>query len=90
MNKLALIEVLQKEAGLTKIEAARVVNTFFNEMASTPGNGDRAEIRGFCSFFVKEYDGYTVRNPKSGERVKIKAKKLPFFKCGTELKKRVE
>jgi ketopantoate reductase len=47
-------------------------------------------IRGLCSFFVKEYDGYTGRNPKTGERVKIAPKKLPFFKPGKELKKRVD
>lgn len=52
--------------------------------------GDRVEIRGLCSFFVKEYDGYTGRNPKTGERVKIKPKKLPFFKAGKELKDRVD
>jgi len=48
------------------------------------------EIRGLCSFFVKEYDGYTGRNPKNGERVKIEPKKLPFFKAGKELKDRVD
>jgi integration host factor subunit beta len=48
------------------------------------------EIRGLCSFFVKEYDGYTGRNPKTGEKVKIKPKKLPFFKPGKELKERVD
>jgi integration host factor subunit beta len=40
--------------------------------------------------FVKEYDGYTGRNPKTGEKVKIKPKKLPFFKPGKELKERVD
>jgi integration host factor subunit beta len=48
------------------------------------------EIRGLCSFFVKEYRAYTGRNPKTGERVKIKPKKLPFFKAGKELKERVD
>ena len=52
--------------------------------------GDRVEIRGFCSFFVKEYGAYTGRNPKTGERVKIAPKKLPFFKPGKELKERVD
>jgi integration host factor subunit beta len=53
-------------------------------------NGDRVEIRGLCSIFVKEYGAYTGRNPKTGEKVKIKRKKLPFFKAGKELKERVD
>jgi integration host factor subunit beta len=48
------------------------------------------EIRGLCSFFVKEYKSYTGRNPKTGEKVTISPKKLPFFKSGKELKERVD
>jgi integration host factor subunit beta len=47
------------------------------------------ELRGLCSFYVKEYKPYTGRNPKTGEKVKIKPKKLPFFKAGKELRNRV-
>ena len=90
MNKLDLIEALKAEAGLTKIEATEVVKLFFNEMIDALANGDRVEIRGLCSFYVKKYRGYTGRNPKTGEKVKIKPKKLPFFKCGTELRERVD
>jgi integration host factor subunit beta len=89
MNKLELIETLKTEAGLTKNEAAVVVHLFFDEMSNALAKGDRAEIRGLCSFYVKKYKSYTGRNPKTGERVKIKQKKLPFFKCGKELKERV-
>jgi integration host factor subunit beta len=74
---------------LSKSEAAVVVDLFFNRIADALAKEDRVEIRGLCSFFVKEYDGYTGRNPKTGERVKIKPKKLPFFKVGKELKERV-
>ena len=90
MNKLEIVETLKTEAGLTKNEATVVVNLFFDEMANALANGDRVEIRGFCSFYVKEYKAYTGRNPKSGEQVEIKPKKLPFFKCGKELKERVD
>ena len=90
MNQLSLIETLITETGLTRPEAAKIVKIFFNEIADALENGDRVEIRGFCSFFVKKYSAYTGRNPKTGEKVKIKPKKLPFFKCGTELKKRVD
>jgi integration host factor subunit beta len=48
------------------------------------------EIRGLCSFYVKKYKSYTGRNPKTGEQLNIKPKKLPFFKCGKELKDRVD
>ncbi len=90
MNKSDLIETLKTEAGLTKNVATAVVGLFFDEMASALAKGDRVEIRGLCSFYVKKYKSYTGRNPKIGEKVKVKPKKLPFFKCGKELKERVD
>ena len=63
---------------------------FFNEIADALAIGDRVEIRGFCSIFVKGYGAYTGRNPKTGEQVKIAPKKLPIFKPGKELKERVD
>ena len=90
MNKLDLIEALQNEAELTKNEAVAVVKLFFNEISNAMANGDRVEIRGLCSFYVKKYKSYTGRNPKTGKEVQIKPKKLPFFKCGKELKERVD
>ena len=89
MNKLDFIETLQNEAGISKNKAEAVVRLFFNEMANALANGNRVELRGLCSFYVKQYKAYTGRNPKTGEEVQIKAKKLPFFKCGKELKERV-
>ena len=90
MNKMELIDVLRNEAELTKSEAAAVVDLFFNEMANALAEGDRVEIRGLCSFYIKKYKAYAGRNPKTGEKVKVKGKKLPFFKCGKELKERVD
>ncbi len=89
MNKLDLIETLKAETDLTRKESAAVVKLFFNKMADALASGDRVEIRGLCSFYVKEYKGYTGRNPKTGKRVQIKPKRLPFFKAGKELKERV-
>jgi len=89
MNKLELISALKSEANITKAEAARVVEIFFDHMADAMEKGERVEIRGLCSFFVKDYKSYTGRNPKTGEKVIIKPKKLPFFKSGKELKNRV-
>jgi integration host factor subunit beta len=90
MNKLELIQALKDATDLTKPEAVAVVNIFFNEMANELAKGGRVEIRGLCSFFVKEYGSYSGRNPKTGEKVKIKPKRLPFFKPGKELKDRVD
>ncbi len=90
MNKLELIQALKDATNLPKSKAAVVVNLFFNEIANELAKEGRVEIRGLCSFFVKEYGSYTGQNPKTGEKVKIKPKKLPFFKVGKELKERVD
>ena len=90
MNKAELINRLKEETGITKGEAEAVVNIFFNEMADALAENGRVEIRGLCSFYVKNYKAYTGRNPKTGETTYVKPKKLPFFKCGKELKERVD
>ena len=90
MNKIDLIKTLSATTDISKSEAAKIVNLFFDQMASTLEKGDRVEIRGLCSFYVKDYPGYTGRNPKTGETVEIAPKKLPFFKCGKELRERVD
>ena len=90
MNKLELIQALKESNGLSKSEAATIVDLFFNEMANALARGDRVEIRGLCSFYVKKYKAYAGRNPRTGEKVKIKRKKLPVFKSGKELKERVD
>ncbi len=89
MNKIDLIQTLCTTYGLSKVEAKRIVSLFFEQMANALKKGDRVEIRGLCSFYVKEYEGYTGRNPKTGETVAVAAKKLPFFKCGKGLRERV-
>ena len=90
MNKVQLIQALKDATNLSRSKAAAVVDIFFNQMSDALAKGGRVEIRGLCSFFVKEYGSYTGRNPKTRERVKIKPKKLPFFKPGKELKERVD
>ena len=90
MNKLELIKNLKEECQISKKEAAIIVDLFFNKISAALAEGDRVEIRGLCSFFVKEYKSYNGRNPKTGEIVQIAPKRLPFFKVGKELKKRVD
>jgi integration host factor subunit beta len=66
MNKIDLIQALKDSNHLTKSEAEKIVALFFDQMANSLAQGDRVEIRGLCSFFVKKCGGYTGRNPKTG------------------------
>ena len=90
MNKLELISTLKDQANLTKSEAADVIKIFFDSLSDAFIKGERVEIRGLCSFHIKEYKSYVGRNPKTGQKVDIPPKRLPFFKCGKELKERVD
>ncbi len=90
MNKADLIRALAKENGLNKTQSKKAIELFFDEMTEALASGDRVEVRGLCSFFVKEYKAYTGRNPKTGEHTQVAPKKLPFFKAGKELKERVD
>jgi len=90
MTKSDLVEALSKGEDLTKTKAEEIVNLVFSEMTNALANGERVEIRGLGSFKVKRYEGYSGRNPKTGKQIKVKPKKLPFFKCGKELKERVD
>ncbi len=68
MNKLELIAALREKTDLSKSEAACVVDHFFDRMADTLAGGDRVEIRGLCSFFVKEYKDYGCKQMQSKEK----------------------
>ena len=89
MNKSDLIQKLSSEAGFPLRKTEEVVDLVFSKMSDALAKGDRVEIRGFGSFKVKNYDGYVGRNPKTLEAVEVKPKSLPFFKCGRELKRRL-
>ena len=90
MTKSDLVRALSEQMGSSQTMAEEVVNAVFNGMSNALTNGDRVEIRGFGSIKVKKYDGYTGRNPKTGGLIDVKPKKLPFFKCGREVKERVD
>ncbi len=90
MTKTQLIDTLRQETGLSQTKSKQVVELLFNKMSNALAAGDRVEIRGLCSIYVKEYKGYTGRNPKTGEPTQVPPKKLPFFKCSKELKERVD
>ncbi|SDB22766.1 integration host factor subunit beta [Desulfonatronum thiosulfatophilum] len=86
MNKSELIKTLSEQNDIPMEEATVVVNTFFQSIKDSMIQGDRVEIRGFGSFKVKDYQGYKGRNPKTGQSVEVKPKRLPFFRPGKELK----
>jgi integration host factor subunit beta len=90
MNKTDLINALRKETGLSKSKSEQVVELFFDEMSNALARGDRVEIRGLYTIYAKNYKSYAGRNPKTGEPIEVPAKKLPFFKCGKELKEMVD
>ncbi|MCD6390299.1 MAG: HU family DNA-binding protein [Thermodesulfobacteriota bacterium] len=89
MNKSGLIEMISRETKLPLREASAVTNTILDLMIDTLAKGDSIELRGFGSFIVKEYKSYQGRNPKTGQKIEVPPKKLPFFKVGKELKERV-
>ena len=89
MIKSDLISLLASRHNLTEAHAARIVNLIFDGFNDALAKGDRIEIRGFGSFVMREYGNYTGRNPKTGNEVEVKPKKLPHFKVGKELKERM-
>ena len=86
MNKSELVKALADQANISLDEATLVVNTFVDSMKESLLEGGRVEIRGFGSFKVKEYGSYAGRNPRTGEKVAVAPKRLPFFRAGKELK----
>lgn len=90
MNKSELVEMLASQKNLTFKKSEEIVNLIFDMMSGTLVRGGRIEIRGFGSFVVKEYKAYMGRNPKTGEVIHVRPKKLPFFKVGKELREMVD
>lgn len=86
MNKSELIKALAEQKKIHIEESTKIVTAFMDSIKEALLRGDRVEIRGFGSFKIKKYEGYTGRNPKTGDVVQVKAKKLPFFRPGKELK----
>ena len=86
MNKSELIKSLSEQTNISIDEATLVVNTSVDNMKNALLEGDHVEIRGFGSFKVKEYGAYAGRNPRTGQKVEVDSKRLPFFRAGKELK----
>lgn len=86
MTKADLIEEISQAAEMSRKDSELIVETVFGSIVQSLKSGDKIEIRGFGSFRTRERKPRTGRNPKTGERVDVPAKKIPYFKPSKELK----
>lgn len=86
MTKADLIDEISRLAELTRKDSEVVVETIFDSIVRSLRAGDKIEIRGFGSFRTRQRKPRIGRNPKTGDRVEVPAKKIPFFKPSKELK----
>src|SRR5438067_13670919 len=86
MTKADLIEEVSKMVELTRKDSEVVVDTIFDSIVHSLRSGDKIEVRGFGSFRTRQRKPRVGRNPKTGDRVDVPAKKIPFFKPSKELK----
>jgi integration host factor subunit beta len=86
LTKADLIEEVLRITELPRKESEEVVETVFDSIIQALQSGDKIEIRGFGSFRTRERRGRIGRNPKTGAKVDVPAKKIPFFKPSKELK----
>jgi integration host factor subunit beta len=86
MTKAELVEEVSEKTGLPKKQAEIVVNTVFESIVETLKTGEKIELRGFGSFRIRQRDSRMGRNPKTGDKVDVPAKRIPYFKPGKELR----
>jgi integration host factor subunit beta len=90
VTKSELIEEVARQVpDMSKRDVEIVVDTIFDSMRAALARHDRIEIRGFGSFIAKPRRAREARNPRTGEKVQVPQKRVPFFTCGKELKDRV-
>ena len=89
ITKSELIDQVADKLRLPKARAEQIVDTIFDSMVNALKQGDGIEIRGFGSFSIRAYKEYQGRNPRTGEAVRVRPKRLAFFKVGKELRERV-
>jgi integration host factor subunit beta len=86
MTKAELVEEVARTAELTKKHAELIVNTVFESIVQSLRKGEKIELRGFGSFRIRRRGARIGRNPKTGDRVEVPPKRIPYFKPGKELK----
>ena len=89
LTKAGLIAAVQETLGVPRAEAARIVELILDSIVRALRAGDKVEVRGFGSFRLRQRAPRTGRNPKTGARVDVPAKKIPYFKPSKELKEQV-
>ena len=82
-------KLIDKNPGLSTRDIEAIVDCFFEEVVSQLAHGGRVELRGFGTFSTRERDARTGRNPRTGDAVKIDAKRVPHFKPGKEMRARL-
>ena len=86
MTKADLVEEVAKVTELTRKDSEVIVDTLFESVIKALRVGDKLEVRGFGSFRVRQRNARVGRNPKTGEKVEVPAKRVPYFKPSKELK----
>jgi len=86
MTKADLVEEVAKVTELTRKDSEVIVDTLFESVIKALRTGDKLEVRGFGSFRVRQRNARVGRNPKTGEKVEVPAKRVPYFKPSKELK----
>jgi integration host factor subunit beta len=86
MTKADLVEEVSKVTELTRKDSEVIVDTLFESVIKALRTGDKLEVRGFGSFRVRQRNARVGRNPKTGEKVDVPAKRVPYFKPSKELK----
>lgn len=86
MTKADLVEEVAKVTSLTRKDSEVIVDTLFESVIKALKAGDKLEVRGFGSFRVRQRNARVGRNPKTGEKVEVPAKRVPYFKPSKELK----
>jgi integration host factor subunit beta len=86
MTKADLVEEVAKVTELTRKDSEVIVDTMFESVIKALKTGDKLEVRGFGSFRVRQRNARVGRNPKTGEKVEVPAKRVPYFKPSKELK----
>ena len=86
MTKAELVDEVARVVQLTKKQAETIVNIVFDSIVESLRSGQKIELRGFGSFRLRNRKSRTGRNPKTGEKVEVPSKKIPYFKPGKELK----
>jgi DNA-binding protein HU-beta len=85
MNKGELINIISEDTGITKTQANATIDSMVNAITKTLKSGDKVTLVGFGTFSVSERKKRNGRNPKTGEAIKIKARKVAKFKAGKDL-----